>query len=143
MVFGGDLASTRYEPGTQAYTDALNYDYQSGMLTQDQYRARAGLTPGGVVTPEMSGYIEPTSAWSSFWEGLGSAGTQLLSGYSKYQLMENQQRMMDLQVENQRRQMIGGMMGEGATPSYGGLNVYTLLMFGGIAFLAMMLLKKP
>lgn len=139
-VFGGDLASTRYEAGTQAYADALQFDYESGLLTQDQYRTRATLQPGQ-VTPTMEG-AEPTSAWTTFFEGIGSAATQLFSGYTKLQTMENQQTMLKLDVERQRLAMARGMIGEGEVPSYGGINVYTLAMFAGIGLFALILLKK-
>lgn len=74
---------------------------------------------------------------------LGSTAEILMSGYTKYTLMENQQEMLKLDVERQRLALARGMIGEGEVPSYGGINLYTIILFAGIGLFAMMMLRKP
>lgn len=140
---GTELQSSYFEPGTRQYYDTLSTDYMHGLLTEEQYIARQSLQPGQALTPAMTGESAGPSGFTSFLTGLTSIADTAFRYAGKYQTLENQREMTELAILAERQRIERGMMGEGVTPSYGGLNLYTLIFLGGVAIMAMILLKKP
>lgn len=136
-VYGAMLSSTRYDPGTAAWAQALQYDLSSGGITQAQYDW--ALKNPGMSIPVSVATTE-TSAWTSFWGGLSDTANVLFSSYAKYTQMEYQRNLLQQDVERRKLQLETGLP---APVGYGGINVYTLAALAGVALLAMLLLKKP
>ena len=75
-------------------------------------------------------------------KGVGDTANVLGTTWAKLNQIELERAQNEFRLQAARNSLVGGMSGEGLTPSYGGINVYTLAMFGGAALLAMLLLKK-
>lgn len=135
-TLSGQARYSMYSPGTVEYRTAVTKDYESGIIDWN--------TAQGLLSP----YYDPAtgaplkSGWESFWTGLGSAGTNILNVFSQYQKYDYQKQLAEYDIERRKALLATGMVGEGAVPSYGGINVYTLLMLAGVGLLAILLLKS-
>lgn len=140
FVYGGDLASTRYTAGTPAWNQALQSDLSSGYLTQGQYDW-ATQNPGMAIPIQAGAPTTQQSSWTSFWGGISDTANILFTGYARAQQMEYQRNLLEQNLEMRRLQIQGGLPYP-AESGFGGLNVWTLLAFAGVALLVIMVLKK-
>lgn len=135
-VISGKVTYASYTPGTTAFATAVENDYWAGLITLSQ-RESLLYGPGSVPKPAAVS----TRWWPTLAE-LGNAANIAISSWAKYSQIEYQEELKKFQLEQARFNLARGMMGEAEVNGYGGLNIWTLVMFGGVAALALFLLKK-
>lgn len=132
----GAMTSTAYTKGTQAWIDAVVWDYEHDLITAVQMQEM------------LAGWSDPKTgeALPSFWGGLttgvNDALKNLSSLYLKYSQIELQREMASAQIQAAKNSLATGIAGEGFTRGYGGINMWTLVAIGGVAVAALLLLKS-
>lgn len=134
----GAVSYTSYTPGTTAWSSALEWDLSRGLISQAQYTY--ALQNPGMAVPSQIATTE-TSGWASFGKVIENTLNLAVSTWGKVTQMEYQKDMLQADIEARRLQIESGMPLT-SPAGFGGINVWTLVAFGGIAVLAMILLKK-
>jgi len=89
-----------------------------------------------------SGQVPSYQAPSTVFSGVGDAFGNLLGVFSKGLQLNSQYKTQNLRYELAKKQIAGASFGPTPAPSYGGINILTLALFGGVGLLAVVLLKR-
>lgn len=85
---------------------------------------------------------ERAAAGPTVWEKLGDAFSVGIQAVGKWNKVTAERDKMEFERDLAKLRVQQGMIGKAVGPTFGGLNWLTIVAFGGVGILALLILKK-